>query len=462
MKKIIVFFALITIVINAFGQNLGMKSIIKEISGLGTKFDQQIEVWNQDTLIVLSRAADGSHYDFYLIIEGNDTVRQAMLNPTDTIKDFKIFEDKIWFCGGETESVGPPLGFFAYASLNDLFVNHRFHYYYTKPMTTVNKMEIYRHATTNKINIVGIGPEAPSVGSRDVLCYYDGYLDTMFFYADTNSYEILDDIIIKRDTAQIPQTNNIYVIGRNPINNFGYIFVRKFNMFNLTSNTGGYYSIASNMSIRAPYPLIADSLIAKYIALAGIMRTTTGISNVEMTVIFAIDIDANPFTIHQRRLYGNYPIGLASIRDLMLYYPNNNSPNHSILILEDNAPLTSLQPPSNSIRSLDIDLGVRFGYHLNSFFMPHWTFNSIAKSSGTKILLSGIRASNHNINIFKGDPTDIDSTICNNMLDEGLDMMDTVEFFSPLNSVDRLYHNGYSWEIESVHLDYKIINTICE
>jgi hypothetical protein len=210
------------------------------------------------------------------------------------------------------------------------------------------------------------------------------------------------------------------------------------------------------MGIQAPDPLIGDSLIANYITLAGMMHDVS--TNMKDTYICLIDISSFPFEISQKRYYGSYNFVGTSIKDLIFY---NDSSQFNLLILEYKAPLTPT-PFASSIRSLSFYPIFGFGNYLTSFFPEiDAVFSSFAKENVTDILLTGINNYGE-INIFKGNPNNIDSTICNNMLEEGVHVENTSDTFNLLPFIPIIESNHDDWNIEIIHGDFQIIMNICE
>jgi hypothetical protein len=426
MKKIIVFIALITIVINAFGQIPDMETFVNELTDSGNVYTQKVQQWNNDTLIVLSQEIYSNYCNFYLIDELHNATYQVILPSSDTVKDFKIFNDTIWFCGSLSSPYGgDPLGFIAYASLGDLFGNNAYYLKITKPMFSVDKFEMCIDPNTHHTIICGIGKAQSMDPYLDCFLYYDRISDSAFVFLDTNSSsfnEIFDDIIIKQDYSDPNNPiNSAFIVGRSTIaQNNAILGIRQFDISNPYNNAGSYTNLS--LVMQGYYfhdPLVADSLIGNYIAVAGVTTNNTS----EEIDIFKIDVlFPQVLTVKERLFSEPYPIGEISIKDLMLY---NGFPSHKYQLLAlGNGPIF----PNQSI--YNFTLGIYFNnytFHSNTdvyFSYIKILFNSFTKNNMQSIISTGVSLGNNIINTFKINPFNIHPNNCYNVNTLGMHKMD--------------------------------------
>ncbi|MDR0971510.1 MAG: hypothetical protein LBM25_03910 [Bacteroidales bacterium] len=453
MKKIIIFFALITIVINAFGQIPNMESVLKRLSDSGSVYTQKVQQWNTDTLIVLSQAKDSSSYSFYLITGNNNTAYQTTLVLSDVVKDFKIFNNTIWFCGSIVPPfTGSPAGFIAYASLQDLFVNQSYYIRDTKPMLSLDKIEICIDPNTHNTIICGIGKDH----FEQSFFYSDDAAHISLVFPAPNANEIFDDIIIKQDyTNPNNPINRAFVVGRSTLlpNILG---VRQFDISNPFNNAGSYNIIPNSINMFFTEPLVADSLTYKFIAVAGIM--TNNIGSFEEINVFKIDIYNPQAAIIDEILFdGNSIAANFSLKDLMLYSIN---PNHYKLLLLGYFPMI----PNATSSVIDIDF-INHSF-LNDFahiyFPPtNILFNSFTKNNLQKIIITGIEH-NININTFEVNPLHILPNDCYAIDSTSMHYRDFIINPSPLQSITTPQEARFNWWQRHAQGYSQNINIICQ
>ncbi|MDR0971309.1 MAG: hypothetical protein LBM25_02880 [Bacteroidales bacterium] len=455
MKKIISFFALITIVINAFGQIPDMETFVKKLTDSGSVYTQKVQQWNNDTLIVLSQATNLSRCSFYLIDEVHNTVLQAMVEPSDTVKDFKVFNNTIWFCGSYSSMPGTyPLGFVANASLQDLFANQTYHLRYTKPMFSVDKIEICIDPNTHHTIICGIGISGNVYPQAACFLHYDCIYDSALVFTAPNTDEIYDDIVIKQDYS----INNAFVVGRSSLfPTIAILGIRNFNISNPYNNTGSYTNLSNITQGYFQYPLVADSLISKFIAVAGII---TNFNNFEEIDVFQIDVSSIQTPIITEGLFSEpYPIGAISIKDLMLYL-GPNTHNYKLLAL-GNGPIFPNPNIFNFIVDIDF-INDSFDNIVNAYFSDQKIlFNSFTKTNRQIIISTGVSFGNNVINTFKTNPFRIRPNNCYNVSTFGIHKMNIGINPSSLMPITNIEAAHYHWEYKHANVISQNINLIC-
>lgn len=119
MKRKIILYAMTLLLSNFFAKAQLVESEAYVINSNLAHHSQIIHNYNDDLSIVLSRTNTGN-YRFHTIENGgNGSSRYVDFPINFTIKDFKILDDTVYFCGIETSNGNQ--GFIAYVHINDLF-----------------------------------------------------------------------------------------------------------------------------------------------------------------------------------------------------------------------------------------------------------------------------------------------------------------------------------------------------
>ncbi len=469
MKRVLLLIKVFAIIlfsgisIQGVGQTPGVQSVVKEIDNTGNIYTQQIEVLKTDKTIILSQSFDQSHFDFYLVDENSNIVNQVSIPGQYIVKEFEILDNVIYFCGSIIAG-GLSDGFIAKAKVQDLFTNAYFNWDIIQTTSIINKIEVYRDNIKQELShIVGIGLD--KIGQYIFVHCNELNNWNYTLYKSTYITEYFDDILLKEDYSFPPSIfQNIFIVGR--YNNGQRIVVRKFDMYNISNSENYWYDINTNFQKTASYPLVADSLIYKWIAVAGIVQDINGF---EETNIYQIDIFGQPnapaFAMYQIQSYGNYNIGQAKIRDLM--FDGTDIYNYNLLVLEDAVP-SSQSNLLNSIYLLNMFPNISVPYQADVLYSEiggiNYPFNCLSSFSYYNFIATSIYPNNNNINIWNANRNALGGN-CNFLIQEPINVVNFDEmnncFFTNIPPLNNIYNNYITWNIEQVIMDDKSTNTIC-
>ncbi|MDR1846619.1 MAG: hypothetical protein LBR17_00660 [Bacteroidales bacterium] len=447
MKKVIILLVLVLSALSVLGQSPGVQSVVREIDNTGSIYTQKIAVLNTDTTIILSQAANGSHYDFYLVDENSNVVNQAAIPSNFVVNDFKILDNMVYFCGEVTQE-RVTSGYVARASVNDLFFYSNFDWDSIKTTRSIDKIQVYKDTTSKQfVQIVGIGKAIASGLSIFVHCDEGNSWNYDIYQNIYDPTEVFDDIILKDDYSTSHTFQNVFVIGR--VDNENKIVVRKFDMYNISNTEDYYYDINATLNKTAPYPLVADSLIYKHIAVAGILQDN--ITGNEETNIFAVDIvgpsGAVAFFVPFIQTYGNYNKGEAVIRDLLFDAINDTGGN--LLVLEDISFI-----PSNTLNSIYIlsdPISTYLSYTADMIYSDingiNYPFNSLSTFQYHNFLAAGINLNNAKIDIWNADRNVLGGN-CNMLINENI-TVHTGDLLQPINPLIRIFTDRILWNVEN-------------
>ncbi|MFV0600170.1 MAG: hypothetical protein ACK5M0_10695 [Bacteroidales bacterium] len=438
MKQLLFFGIAIFFAIQVFSQSQAILSTVNDINRTGAIYSQQIIIEN-DTTYILSQ--NGNHFEFYNV----DAMRAVELSYNIVVKDFKVFENKIYFCG---ESSG--YGFIAKATISDLFYSNSFSWDNIIESQSINKMQVYR-GSNSEINIACIGTE--STGESILLHYKENSTFSYNIYRSQNSDEIFDDILLK--------DNYIVTVGR-PDNNYSPNFiVRRYDRNNILPSTQEQFNNGTEW--KYINKLISDTIGGHSIAVVG--EATDTDNNDLITIASFVDIFSFNITTHY---YGS-PKYIASygeykhVRDIKYSDADNK-----LLILEEfphsflTNPPTLLTTLASSIIVLDISMPIGISYPASIIYsyidgIDH-KFNRIKERSPYVFATTGINPVSSEVEIWEGDRSQLEGN-CN--IVESIKVKVIPGQHTPLTPTTLIYSNNINWQ-DNKNDNIQIgINLIC-
>ncbi|MDR0789509.1 MAG: hypothetical protein LBO06_01795 [Bacteroidales bacterium] len=453
MNRLLVFAVAIALAMQGFAQTVGVQSVVREISQTGQINTQKIISVNQDTVIILSQTTNGE-FEFYLVGENASNVDVAEIPANFEVKDLKVLGGLIYFCGQVTQN-NQVNGFVARARIADLFKYSNFKWDTIQNSKSIDKIEVYYYES-QFVYIVGIGVDN---NGKSLFVHCDEYANWNYYiYQSPYADEIFDDIILKDTVVMYPITNLKYVITVGRRNNEKDIVVRTYYKYNISNTSEHVYHLFANNDELAPYPLHADSLHYKWIAIAGIIEDVSG--NDEKTTAFFVDIAATPsFYMYQTQSFGSYNKGDADIRDIMY------SEIDTTLLIVENIPMTSFISPVNSISVVDarpylIPPPSQVDVFYSDINGDNYPFNSITELLPYQFITAGINPNNQQINIWRGDRSNLNGN-CNYLTSEGVNVR-TTELFYDIYPVSGQYIDKLVWRTEPITNISSPININCQ
>lgn len=196
-------------------------------TGFGTDATaQKIKVFNQDTLIGITKKAGVEHYGFSMFQNGNNTEYIALLDSTDiVISDFTLLGDTAYFCGKRLTSQNTYIGVIGRFSVRD-FVNTTT---FNCQITDINNTEhliglvAFYKPSSNLVHLIAIGNDNILSSNPGRIVYIDfqnnsnsisSYL-VFFTQQLTIGKEIMQDICLSNhyiSVVSLVYPSNTYII----------------------------------------------------------------------------------------------------------------------------------------------------------------------------------------------------------------------------------------------------------
>ena len=431
MKKLLFLWIVSLLSIQAFSQSIS--SVVEDFDRIGDIHTQRIVIEDNRTFILSQNGVDSEIYNV-------DDLIVAIFPSYLTIKDFKILDDEIYFCGTSSG-----VGFIAKANIYDLFYNNSFYWGFVPYSQSLDKMVL-----DIDFNVACIGTDN---SGESIFFHYRENNGNYEIYKSTEPDEVFDDIIL--------HGQEIITIGREPNN-----YPTSFNVrgYDINSLITWEYRFDNGTSWRYINKLLATSVYNNSIAIVG-EGEDDGTNLITITSIVDLNNIANG--PHYTKSFGSYRyLGnqgeFALIKDIMY-----STPDQRLLILEE-YPYTFSPPPFppaltdliSTVMVIDILPNLTNREAIYSYIngIDH-KYNSLIEKGPYVFISAGINPSTGEVEMWEGDRANQGGYNCN--IIEPYDLREEIVNIDILDPVDLIYSNRIEWQIDTNNTMNLERNIIC-